>query len=261
MANNCLVTKLKSVVENDNLSYLESATIYIKNGNGSLYINKPIKLIHSVTRNIINLNAGDTLNASTFENTNYEKYYLISKYEYIPYSSNVCGGFKFNIEDFKYVNLNEITKLAYNQGDISGNIDELPYSETLTSYRILNNQITGTVTGILSKFPNIGKNGGNFNTFNTNVSGTTADLTQLSYIPTEFYLSNYITGNLYDTIVRFREISETKEIDVFSGNDLYLWSIRAPFNVQYKVGWTSTTSYTIINGVRTTFDNNGNIIQ
>lgn len=266
---NCLITKLKAATDNGNLPYYDGITINLRySDSGSLRVlnGQTAKLIKKSDGSVINLDgsAGQIL-LSSLVNIDYEEYIFISKYDSFPSvgSTGNTVGVEFNIEDFKYIESEKLTRIKFNYGGITGDITKLPASENLNEIGLYGiSGVTGDLATLISKFPNIGANDGALNLYGSGLSGNVSALGNLKY-DCAIYLNSTIEGNFYDTIVGWRtNRGGTGEVAaaMLCGPNAHLWSVY-PGASAFKLAWTPTTSSITVGGVTTTFDNSGNIIS
>lgn len=166
MANDCLVTKLKGSVQNDNLSYFGKLKIQVNNSTGSgvsfqILNNGIISTADGSNKLKITGSSGDYKNSITINNSAWIEFavgeYLVimDKYNFrgiahgnTPDKASVIG---FNVEEFEYSpNIESLSGL--NNTTSFGNFDVLQGKlPNLSSLSINGTDITAT-TGVLGTF-------------------------------------------------------------------------------------------------------------
>jgi hypothetical protein len=269
---NCLKTQLKATVENDNIPYFGGAEIQIlSNASGSIKTNsgQTAKLISKTDGTVFDI-SNTTIVALSALLEHGSKYIYVSAYDSFlssaddSYSAKGLRGLKTNIMQWKNVNPQCLDRIILTKTDnnFTGSVDALPASNETTSIN-LNSGPSATLSSIIEKYPNIGKNNGVLTFYeNTRVTGNVSALGGLHYMPSTLQLAPNITGNIYDAIVGWRtNIGETGETpNIIGSSKVSLWSVQFNTSTSTKVSWTANTSSVRINGVTTTFDNSGNII-
>ena len=272
----CLFTKLKGSVD-ANLPYYGGVSIFLKKSNGSrlgslkCLSGQTAKLVSIEDGTVIELSDSSQINTSQLSNVDWKEYAWISKYDAFPVvgSTSYTTGVKFDIGDFAMVDPAKLTKVAL-QGfdkDIYGSFDKLPASEQLTSINVTNTLIEGHLSVIVGKYPNLGYKPTQdevlVNMYESQITGDVSAFAVLNYMPDKIYLPKLATGNIYDAIVGWRQNIGTTGTSgtMMGGSGIHLWSVYPGVAKTFTVDWTATTSSITVDGVTTTFDNEGNIVS
>lgn len=269
---NCLKTQLKATVQNDNLPYFGGAEIEVLSGaTGSIKTNpnQTAKLISKTDGTVFDLSNTTSIALSALLEHG-SKYIYVSAYDSFIASANSnynaqgLRGLKTNIEQWKNVNPQCLDRIILTKTDnnFTGSVDALPASNETTIIVLIDGP-HATLSSLIEKYPNIGKNNGHLLLYNNyKVTGNVSALGGLHYMPATLQLGPNIKGNIYDAIVGWRtNIGETGETpNIFGSSKVSLWSVQFDIATSAKVIWTASTSSVTINGVTTTFDNSGNII-
>ena len=273
---NCLVTKLKESVDNNNLMKLNECLVYIEStGSGAIKMNGTAtgQLRSKKDGTIIPLSSSNTLVFNTLSEPGY--YFFSDKNLSMPVVADINGttdGLTLNISDFKGIPENTLKMIDFRDNHTYGKIADLQHSDVLYHLEMETTLIEGTLSEILSRFPNVGKNSSFFNTNSCgNITGTTADLAVMKYSPNRFWLAPRITGDLYAAIEgngtttgwrrTWLDGATTRRQMKCSGENVRLWSYNIPVDTAFEISWTANSSSITINGTTTTFDNSGNIIS
>lgn len=272
---NCLNTRLKGIVDNENLPYFDSVVITVTPWESGTV--GTIKVGPGQTGKLVSLIDGteyplsDVLEFANNQITGDtpQKFLFKSKYSAFPVAGSTqrTTGFSLNIDGFNYLPENVLEIINFNLGSINGDLNNIPDSNKLSTLVLNEISVTCTLEDILRKFPNIGVVTTNvpnprMNIYNNSITGDVADLAALKAIPLDFYLPKQVEGNLYDAIVGWREniVGTSNTGNMLCGSRVHLWSVY-PNGKIFTLAWTADTSSITVNGVTTTFDNSGNIVS
>ena len=249
----CLVTKLKASVNNPDLPIFGAIEITLNPGGymdgGSIKTctgQSAVLLFPDGTKVEIN----DTNDFKYKDIAETTKVLFISKYEAFP----IAG----SIDDFKNT-LVSISEIRFQTGHVFGNIENLGSHPELTIIE-LNGcpNLTGNLANLTRLFPNLTQ----LNLYSSGISGNVAECGKWNLSSNyTVYFSTTNTGNIYDAIVGWRTKKEAIQLNVMCcGDDVTLFNTALPKAKVCKLTWTDTTVSVEIENVKTTYNNDGNII-
>ena len=271
---NCLVTKLKSTVNNENLPYLNKVKMHFSpSQTGSIRSFNNTTLVFP-DESVVQIGPSTNYKLNTL--TDGVDVFYMNKYTAFPIRGNNTinmDGVSFNIEDFAKTDLSEVPIIDFKGGAVYGDISKLQNSNAVKGIIVPSNyNITGELGTIVNKYPNLGDGNESDNTLNlsyTRISGDVAGLGNLNYKPYQINLiGTLVSGNIYDAIVELRGKSNFEDGQgngqmvrdkMHANSSVHLWSVYPQTNA-FTISWTATTSSITINGTTTTFDNSGNIL-
>lgn len=266
----CLVTKLKASVNNPDLPIFGE---FVINVNYDVSTAHPLDGIKFFSHNTVILPNGteitkeDSKSLISFKDDLQQsgKIRIKDKYNGLLYINVEGGGLHNNVTfdwgDLKYANLPSIVVSGVNNA--ASSILDCGKHEETTNLNLLN------TSSINEKFKDIALNFPNVANQNIGNSGITCDdikdialWTKLNPNSTLFMNYGKFSGNLYDAVVEWRKTSKSpsQNITCYPNTQVFLFDTPCA-GKSFKLEWTDTTTSVTIDGVKTTYNNNGNVIS
>lgn len=266
----CLVTKLKASVNNPNLPVFGE---FVINVNYDISNAHELDCIRFYSHNTAILPNGTEITKENLESSisfkndvqQPGKIIIKDKYNGLLYINiegpGTTNNVTFDWADLKYSNLYGINITGV--VNTTSSILDCGKHEETTTLNLLNTKMSNIkFKDIALNFPNITKqNLGNSSIVCDDIKDI-ALWTKLNPDSVFFMNENCFSGNLYDAVVEWRKTSKSpsQKIYCFRNTNIFLFDTLCK-GKSFKLEWTDTTASVTIDDVKTTYDNNGNVIS
>lgn len=261
MSTNCLVTKLKSRVENNDLSKLGALTVYIK---GTL---SPVQATNAFNINMgaafdVDIDVPGTLSDANliadygtshrynnpnnligvgFKSTENTRMFIYNKYilKEIVYIGDASGrNWYFNLNDLSYCS--NLTRIEIGNSPVIGSPVNLPSS--LQNIQILNNEIDPTDVSFVNKMPNLTKV-----VLSTNkLIGSVENITNISITNMGFNNAVNLGGNIEVMLVELLNRGKTTSLSCNISNSNVKFHGASSLNISMALTATFDTNSIIL---------------
>ena len=266
----CLVTKLKASVNNPNLPVFGEFVINVNHDISNAYVLDGIKFYSHNTAILPNgteITKENSESLISFKNDVQQpgKIIIKDKYNGLLYihveGIGTLNNVTFNWADLKYSNLSGI-HIAGVVNNTSSILDCGKHEET-TELNLLNTKLNNIkFKDIALNFPNITEQNLAYSSIVCDDIKDIALWTKLNPDSIFYMNEGYFSGNLYDAVVEWRKTSKSpsQKMYCYKNTNIFLFDTLCK-GKSFKLEWTDTTASVTIDDVKTTYDNNGNVIS